>query len=226
MKTPYLLITFDFPTNLWIIALLILVMLLICTIVLLFSKLFKLQDEVEKNISHRKNKNSANIVPISQNVNLTEINERLKNLEIRFTTKPEVARITPPAPPDAEKKYEFNLTVPQKPLVEEFYMSTPNLGGYFEIEQKTDVFRPTISLYKFRVDVKDSSKAYFEFFSDESGIKDALSNPKRYIEPVCYEENDAFNGAKKIVIQQEGIAIKNGDKWMVDKNHKAKIKYQ
>jgi hypothetical protein len=233
MKTIILLSDLDLINNVWYIALLVIVVLLVVAITVLYTKLSKLSDEVEKNTGYRKS-GDARSFPVSTKVTgNNDILGRLAKLENAAIEKQESKSEIVTAPAiistpklEAEKRYEFELSVPDKPKVIEFYMSTPNPDGSFEADQGSDLFRQTISLFKFTSDPKNPLTASFEFFSDDSGTKDALSNPKRYLEPVCYEENDAFTGAKKIVITKEGIAYKNGDKWIVDKNNKLRIKYQ
>lgn len=233
MKTIILLSDIDLIDNIWYVALLAIVVLLVVAVTVLYTKLFKLSDEVKKNTSYRKSEEIRSFGPQNKVSGAKDILDRQekpeKKVEEKPVSKPEIVAkpVSTPIPVvEVEKSFEFNLSVPEKPKVIEFYMSTPNNDGSFEADQGSDVFRQTISLFKFTSDPKNPLTASFEFFSDDSGTKDALANPKRYLEPVCYEENDAFTGAKKIVITKAGIAYKNGDKWIVDKNNKLRIKYQ
>ena len=233
MKTIILLSDLDLITNVWYIALLVIVVLLATAVTVLYTKFSKLSDEVKKNTAYRKSGDTRSFPVLPKVTGNNDILGRLAKLENTAKEKQESRSeiitepvITPIPKVEVEKRYEFDLSVPEKPKVIEFYMSTPNPDGSFEADQGSDMFRQTISLFKFTSDPKNPLTASFEFFSDDSGTKDALANPKRYLEPVCYEENDAFTGAKKIVITKAGTAYKNGDKWVVDKNNKLRIKYQ
>jgi len=220
-------------SSFWFIAVLVIVLLLVVAVIILYTKISKLSNEVEKNTGFRKNGNTKSFTTQADVATNNDILNRLQRLENKVDGKREsrsevvAPQVVIPAPVVEEvKSPEINLSVPDKPKVIEFYMSTPNPDGSFEVDQSSDVFRPTMSLFKFRSNPNNPLTASFEFFSDDSGTKDALANPKRYLEPVCYEENDAFIGAKKIVVIKAGIAYKNGDKWVVDKNQKLIIKYQ
>jgi hypothetical protein len=233
MKTIILSPGFNLITDVWFIALLVIVIVLAVVVVILYAKISKLSDEVEKNTGFRKNgsvKHFTTQADVASNNNILNRLQRLENKsnikqESRNEATPPLA-ISPSTIIEEVKSQEIDLSLPEKPKVIEFYMSTPNPDGSFEVSQSSDVFRQTISLYKFIFNPNNPLTASFEFYSDDSGTKDALTNPKRYLEPVCYEENDAFIGAKKIVVTKAGTAYKNGDKWIIDRDKKLRIKYQ
>ncbi|MES2487460.1 MAG: hypothetical protein V4581_16125 [Bacteroidota bacterium] len=229
MKPFFLLPSINLASNFWIITLLVITLLLAVAVIVLFKKQAALFKNVEKNAYPVKGTSQKSFTTKADENQLNDIISRLIRLENKSKTEPEtsvpVARTIVTMTED-EKPYEVNFLPPEKPKVISFYMSTPNPDGSFDVNQSSEEFRPTISLYKFTSDPKDSFSASFEFYSDEIGTKDALANPKRYLEPVCYEENDAFLGARKIIIKKAGIASKNGDKWTVEKNQKLIIQYQ
>jgi hypothetical protein len=174
-----------------------------------------------------------NIPATNSSVAITEINrlsKRLDALELKLAQPPQPPNFTPVATENnqayEEKSPEINLIVPKPVDAQFFYMPTPNPDGSFEASYRTDSFRPTVSLYKFTVDANNNSKARFEFHSDEFSIKDVLNNPKTYLEPVCYETNNPFAGARKILTISPGLAVKSGERWLVGKNDKAQIKYE
>ncbi len=228
MKIFQLFTDFNILDDYCFIAVVSIIVLLLIAVIVLFAKLAALSDKVGK----QKGSNHTQHKTMGESERMTDLAIRVqaleKKLEAQINAKP--VPVNTPAttfvPVETEKPYEFDLTLPDKPKMTEFYMSTPNPDGSFEASQISDVFRPTVSLYKFTSDPKNPSTASFEFFSDESGIKDALNNPKTYIKPVCYEENDAFPGAKKIIQLKKGTAKKMGDKWVVDRDNRLRIKYQ
>lgn len=118
---------------------------------------------------------------------------------------------------------EIKLEVPPKPIQEVFYMATPDQNN-FDISSLSNTFKPTQSLYEFKVDNYDKSKASFTFYSDEIGIRDAVNYPHTYLDPVCESQNALNQNAKSINTIKPGIAEKRNDKWVV--TTKAKIKYE
>lgn len=223
--------TFDF--SFWFIPVVLIIGLLTFTVYNLRNSLRALKEEVRKNTDHRKNNSSKSITEINNTSNndLTNVMRRLSKIEDYLIAKPVDITYSPavpvniPAPVvEDEKPFEINLSVPEKPKVTEFYMSTPSPDSSFEADQGSDSFRNTISLYKFTVNANNPAKATFMFDSDAVGISDSLNNPKTFIEPVCYQANDAFPGARQIITTQPGTAEKRNNKWVVV--DKAKIKYQ
>jgi len=161
---------------------------------------------------------------------INRLSKKLDTLELKFTQFIPPPDLPPVVPVNnqvyEEKSHEINLSIPKPADIQIFYMPTPNPDGSFEGSFRTEAFRPTVSLYKFTVDANNNSKARFEFHSDEFSTKDVLNNPKTYLEPVCYETNNPFAGAKKIITIIPGTAIKSGERWVVGKNDRAQIKYE
>lgn len=124
---------------------------------------------------------------------------------------------------DVEAKDNVSST---PPLKEVFYMPTPNQDGSFESSSQTSHFKPTVSLYKFSISSVDLSVSEFEFSSDEFGVKDAVNYPQTYLDPVCEAINAVNQHAKRIITVKKGIAKKEGDKWMVSPENKARIRYE
>ncbi len=121
---------------------------------------------------------------------------------------------------------EMEIYKPLTKIEEVFFMPAPSLEGYFALSDKSNVFKETISLYKFLIDKNNPNKAEFEFHSDSIGIKNAINYPDRCLESVC-NINSAHNpNTKKIITIKPGIAEKNGDNWIVNSNNKAQIKYE
>lgn len=116
-------------------------------------------------------------------------------------------------------KNEEGMTV-----YEIFYMPVPNKDGSFEDGHQSDKFEWTESVYKFEVVNKEGTKALFSIMNDQRMIKRAISGYDIYIKPVCRAAN-AFNmNVSRIVTEEKGQAVLNGDRWELD--DKALISYQ
>lgn len=229
MPTVFLATEFQFISDWGFIIFCILTLINTVVIVMLLRKISYLEDQVKKNTLFRRSKlETINSISVNAGDNINDLTKRVKRLESQ--SQENGIRLMPPTPltptAEPEKSVEINLSLPKKTQRVEFFMSTPNSDGTFDGTQKSDSFKPTISLYKFTLESINATNASFEFYSDDFGIKDALNNPKRFIEPVCYEVNDAFVGSKKIIMQKNGLAVKQGEQWKVEKNNKAQIKYE
>ena len=116
-------------------------------------------------------------------------------------------------------KNEEGMTV-----YETFYMPVPNKDGSFEDGHQSNKFEWTESVYKFEVVNKEGTKALFSIMNDQRMIKRAISGYDIYIKPVCRAAN-AFNmNVSRIVTEEKGQAVLNGDRWELD--DKALISYQ
>ena len=110
---------------------------------------------------------------------------------------------------------------------DEYYLSTPNSDGTFNASSMSSQFRPSASVYKFIVtEANGTHRAEFTVANDYDAVKDALSSPGSYLDPVCESINPYFSGAKRIVNIRPGKAEKQGDKWIVKPEHKARIRYE
>ena len=104
-----------------------------------------------------------------------------------------------------------------------YYFSTPQADGSFNDSNKSDMFTPTSSMYKFTL--LSNTKAHFEFINDESTLKDAINYPDTYLLPVCRAENTRNIKATKITtIGKGGVAELNNGRWEV--KEKAVIRYE
>lgn len=111
--------------------------------------------------------------------------------------------------------------VVQPPKV--YYFSTPQPDGTFNDNNKSEIFMPTSSMYKFTL--LSNNKANFEFINDESTLRDAINYPDSYLLPVCRAENTRNIKATKITtIGRGGIAELSNGKWNV--TEKAAIRYE
>lgn len=215
--------------NLWTGILLGLIILVaILSTIIYFSLKREMQDLKSKIGFWNKMQNSP-IKESTQNFQKSGDNSKIEKLECRIKTLEQslLNQKSIATTYNEEKSPEVILEVPKEkrqPTVV-FYMATPNKeDGSFDISSQTENFKPTQSLYKFTVDNSNSSKAKFEFFSDDAGIRDCVDSPQTYIDPVCEPQNARNPTIKKIVTVSSGTAEKNNDKWEV--LTKAKIKYE
>ena len=105
-------------------------------------------------------------------------------------------------------------------IIEVFYMTFP-VGNYFPISAKSDSRENTI--YKFKVR-PNKTEADFEVHTAGAPIQDLIGLAQTYIKPACDEENMPSQQTKNIVTSQAGLAVLEGDKWIIKK--KALIRYE
>lgn len=104
--------------------------------------------------------------------------------------------------------------------VEIFYMAGP-VGNYFPLEAKSLTRENTV--YKFTVQ-GNNREALYEIHTLGAPINEILGIAESYIKPACDEENLPGVGTKNIITKQPGIAILEGDKWII--KTKAIIRYE
>ncbi len=152
--------------------------------------------------------------------------EEAKQLKSRIAKLEEqVQKLTTtlPQPPPSKRP----SPTPPLPKQEEYYLSTPNQDGTFNASSMSEQFRPSASIYKFVVTQKNGNHwAEFTVSDDSEAVKDALSSPNSYLDPVCESTNAFFPGAKRIVNVRPGQALRQGDKWVVKPDQKARIRYE
>lgn len=142
---------------------------------------------------------------------VADLEEKLQKLSV--ASPPPAIRGTPPTP-----------TMPKQ---KEYYLSTPNQDGTFNASSMSEQFRPSASVYRFVVTQKSGTHwAEFTVANDAEAVKDALSSPNSYLDPVCESVNAYFSGAKRIENVQPGQALRQGDKWVVKPEQKARIRYE
>lgn len=205
---------------------------LMFTIAILLIRIYILLNKNVKNLNARIDRRikTEELPNIGRPLNTQNSNESLRIGKLESIIKNleySISNLSSPTIYKEERSPEVMLTVPNAnvPQAIVFYMATPNKeDGSFDISSQTETFKPTQSLYKFTVDNSNSSKAKFEFFSDEAGIRDSIDSPQTYIDPVCEPQNARNPNAKKIVTTSSGTAEKRNDKWVKITN--AKIKYE
>ncbi|WKN46064.1 hypothetical protein [Tunicatimonas pelagia] len=124
-------------------------------------------------------------------------------------------------------KPRFGPNNPPAPVIKSYYLSTPNSDGTFPTGSMSAQFRPSASVYHFEVlEQNGENTATFTVANNADAMKDALSSPGSYLEPVCESENSYFPGAQRIVNVEPGKATREGDQWVVTPEDKALIRYE
>ncbi len=132
-----------------------------------------------------------------------------------------------PKKEEATPKPRLGPDRPSAPVTKSYYLSTPNSDGTFPAGSMSAQFRPSASIYHFEVLEKNGKNtATFTVANNADAMKDALSSPGSYLEPVCESENSYFPGAQRIVNVEPGKATRQGDQWVVSTENKALIRYE
>ena len=101
-----------------------------------------------------------------------------------------------------------------------FYMVGP-VNNYFPISAKSSSKDNTV--YKFQVSA-NRQEASFELHTAGAPVMEIVRSAQSYIKPACDEENNPGPNVKNIVTVRPGMAILEGDKWII--NNKALIRYE
>lgn len=216
-----------FSFNFWTLFLTFLFLIVIALHIILSRKISAVEKNLENKFGKIKNDNSRPLssLPIDYSSKIKNLENQIRDVE--YQLKNSIQKnlsnniVTDSTIPKINN--EVKLEVPPKPIQEVFYMATPDQNN-FDISSLSNTFKPTQSLYEFKVDNYDKSKASFTFYSDEIGIRDAVNYPHTYLDPVCESQNALNQNAKSINTIKPGIAVKRNDKWVV--TTKAKIKYE
>lgn len=107
---------------------------------------------------------------------------------------------------------------------ETFFLSTPNTDGSFNESSASSTFKDGATIYRFTK--IGNNRAKFQIDEKDASARLALQYPDKNIDPVCDAVN-AFNPkATRIITVEQGEAELQNGKWIVEKNKKAKIKYE
>ena len=206
------------------------IILLLLLLIYLFSLFKRLDNRIDKHSKRIEDLTTRLFLkkdPISADevqrlrTEVAALQKQIEEREVAVSTISSVA--TPTIKTERAKPVRSRLVEDE----EEYYLSTPNSDGTFNTSSMSQLFRPSASVYKFRVTESNGTEwAEFTVANDYDAVKDALSSPGSYLEPVCESENTFFPGAKKIKNIRPGRAMKQGDKWVVKPEHKARIRYE
>jgi hypothetical protein len=100
-----------------------------------------------------------------------------------------------------------------EPVEVTFFLSTPNRDGSF-LDVRRLEFIPSQSLYQFRLTNAEGTEAEFVFADDPASVRQALSSPETYLQPVC-EYTDLRLDAQRIRTTRFGKARQSepGERW-------------
>lgn len=186
---------------------------------LLKKKNVKLEKELSsvKKLQNNFNKNCNNILitrkEFSHKISsiedkISDLNKSIEELQVNNSTN---------------YSHPNNLqssNIPKIEKVDFLYTSYPKNGVFSSVsKEKTD----NIGFYKFSIK-DENNMVEFEFNSDGEYFSNAMYNPESFLNPACTALNQYNKDAKKIVTVKKGIAIKEGDKWVVQQ--KAEIRYE
>lgn len=209
-----------------------LILLLIGLLIYLFNMFRKVDERLDK---HRKEMNDlkSEVFILGRKLNdlggNSKLSSRLDALESKLN---KINADHRPQEPSRIKTTNTvytptNVAVATKPKTEEFYLSTPNSDGSFNVSSMSSSYKPTASIYKFEVSEEDGENvATFTVADQYEAIKDALSSPGSYLDPVCESENAFSPSARKIVNVKPGRAFRRGEQWIVRQEDKAIIRYE
>jgi hypothetical protein len=109
-------------------------------------------------------------------------------------------------------------------ITQTFFLSTPNSDGSFNESSSSSTYKDGATIYRFTK--IGNNRAKFQIDEKDASARLALQYPDKNIDPVCDAVN-AFNPkATRITTVEQGEAELQNGKWVVDRNKKAKIKYE
>ena len=112
---------------------------------------------------------------------------------------------------------------PTKSNLEEFFMTVPG-DGFFNASSRSNFYMEGATFYLFEVNT-DKKEALFSFVEDKPiAVNFAIGKPQSHIILACDSLNTFDSNARKITTQTKGIAILEGEKWII--KDKAKIIYE
>lgn len=162
----------------------------------------------------------------SSSAELRDANNRIRDLETQIEKiKSQLSNTNPVSSYTAQTTQPTYQEVKQPEVITQtFFLSTPNSDGSFNESSASSTFKDGASIYRF---IKvGNNKAKFQIEEKDASAKLALQYPDKNIDPVCDAVN-AFNPkATRITTVEQGEAELQNGKWIVEKNKKAKIKYE
>lgn len=162
----------------------------------------------------------------SSSVELRDANNRIRDLETQIEKiKSQLSNINPVSSCTAQTTQPTYQEVKQPELITQtFFLSTPNSDGSFNESSASSTFKDGATIYRFTK--IGNNRAKFQIDEKDASARLALQYPDKNIDPVCDAIN-AFNPkATRIITVEQGEAELQNGKWVVDRNKKAKIKYE
>jgi len=213
---------------------LILFSILLSVIALFLS--FRKQSENDNEVSNeiksyiRKKIDETNWNRSTPNNNVSSVELRDANNRIRYLEE-DIKKLNDRI--EAIKSGSSNTNQTTQPIYQEtkpdvktetFFLSTPNADGSFNESSESSIYKEGATIYRFTK--IGSNRAKFQIDEKDASARLALQYPDKNIDPVCDAVN-AFNPkATRITTVEQGEAELQNGKWVVDRNKKAKIKYE
>jgi hypothetical protein len=102
-----------------------------------------------------------------------------------------------------------------------FYMTGP-VNNYFPNSAKS--IRKEGTVYKFTVCANKQEARFETHIGGGTPVSEIVKRNESYIKPACVEENVPDSGTRNIITKKSGLAILEGDKWVI--KTKAVIQYE
>lgn len=149
--------------------------------------------------------------------------KRITDLEFEVSKLKEKINTSTPVQSFATQP-TYQETKQPEVIIQTFFLSTPNADGSFNESSASSTYKEGATIYRFTK--IGSNRAKFQIDEKDASAKLALQFPDKNIDPVCDAVN-AFNPkATRISTVDEGEAELQNGKWIVEKNKKARIKYE
>jgi hypothetical protein len=162
----------------------------------------------------------------SSSVELRDANNRIRDLETQIEKiKSQLSNSNPVSSYTAQTTQPTYQEVKQPEIITQtFFLSTPNSDGSFNESSSSSTYKDGATIYRFTK--IGNNRAKFQIDEKDASARLALQYPDKNIDPVCDAVN-AFNPkATRITTVEQGEAELQNGKWVVDRNKKAKIKYE
>ncbi|MCG9900885.1 MAG: hypothetical protein MH132_12845 [Hydrotalea sp.] len=168
-------------------------------------------------------------VPSSESFNSQELRDAKKQIkELESQVENIKAQLKPSNP------ISSNIALNTQPSYQEskqpevksesFFLSTPNSDGSFNESSASSFYKDGATIYRFTKIANNRAK--FQIDEKDASARLALQYPDKNIDPVC-DATNAFNPrATRITTVEQGEAELQNGKWVVDRNKKAKIRYE
>lgn len=162
----------------------------------------------------------------SSSAELRDANNRIRDLETQIEKiKSQLSNSNPVSSYTAQTTQPTYQEVKQPEVITQtFFLSTPNSDGSFNESSSSSTYKDGATIYRFTK--IGNNRAKFQIDEKDASARLALQYPDKNIDPVCDAVN-AFNPkATRIITVEQGEAELQNGKWVVDRNKKAKIKYE
>jgi hypothetical protein len=190
---------------------------------------YEMTNEIKNYIRKKIDETNWNRSTPNNNVgsaDLRDANNRIRDLETQIEKiKSQLFNLNPVSNYTAQTTQPTSQEIKQPEVISQtFFLSTPNSDGSFNESSSSSTYKDGATIYRFTK--IGSNRAKFQIDEKDASARLALQYPDKNIDPVCDAVN-AFNPkATRITTVDQGEAELQNGKWVVDRNKKAKIKYE